>query len=88
MINPATLPRTCIGTFEVPVWAMGRRTASGVALAASNAAIDGSPVIITVTDVEIHFQVGSGLTFALDLQAVCQAGFDVVEAHCTRKDPR
>ena len=88
MINPATLPRTCIGTFDVPVWAIGRRTASGVALAASNAGIEGSPVIITVTDVEIHFQVGSGLTFGVDLQAVCQAGFDVVEAYCRRKDSR
>ena len=79
--TPAPLPDDCIGTFDVPVWRVGNREPQGVALAASDGRIGGHPVEITVTMNEIHLRILTrGECFALDLQAVSQRAFDVVEA--------
>ena len=81
MSAPAALPDGCIGTLNVAVWRVGSRGPQGVALAASDGRIGGHPVEITVTTAEIHLCILTrNECFALDLQAVAQRVFDVVEA--------
>ena len=77
----AALPSGCIGSFAVPVWRVGSRGPQGVPVAASDGRIGGHPVEITVTMTEIHLRILTrNECFALDLQAVSQRAFDVVEA--------
>ena len=74
------LSDNCIGRFSVPVWRVGQRGPLGAPLAASEGQIGVHPVAITVTDAEEHIRVLSrNEAFALDLQAVVQAAFDLVE---------
>ncbi len=80
-------PTGQIAVLQVPVWSTGFRGPVGPVLAHSKGVMGkaqpgkGQPIDITVTTGEIHiWLMASGDTFAVDLQALCQAAGDAVEA--------
>jgi hypothetical protein len=78
-----------IGSFEVPVFRIGRRGPEGVLVDLLDARIGVHHVSITSTLTEVHFRVmGREECFALDYQAVVQAALKLVEADGIRRGYR
>lgn len=83
-----TAPAGQIATLQVPVWSTGFRGPVGPVLAHAKGILGkaqpgkGQPIDIAVTSGEIHiWLLASGDTFAIDLQALCQAAAEAVEAN-------
>lgn len=74
-------PAGQIAMLQVPVWSTGFRGPVGQRLLVSEGRIDGKAADLCVTSSEIHICLRfSGDTFAVDLQALCQAAVDALDA--------